>query len=60
MNHQQHHEHHVKEREHEKRGWKERIHELTGKRQGIHPAWYIIVGVLLVGAAVFVWTFFIW
>jgi hypothetical protein len=57
---QQHHEHHVKEREHEKRGWKERIRELAGKRHGIHPAWYVVVGVVLVGAAVFVWTFLIW
>jgi len=61
MNHaQQHHEHHVKEREHEKRGWKEHIRELAGKRHGIHPAWYIVVGVVLIGAAISVWTFFIW
>jgi hypothetical protein len=57
---QQHHEHHVKEREHEKRGWKERIRELSGKRHGIHPAWYVVVGVVVIGAAVLVWTFIVW
>ena len=57
---QQHHEHHVKERQHERRGWKEYIQELAGKRHALHPAWYIVVGVVLVGAAVFVWTFLIW
>jgi cytoskeletal protein RodZ len=56
---QQHHEHHVKEREHEKKEWKERNRELGGKRHGIHPAWYVVVGVVLVGAAVLVWTFVI-
>jgi hypothetical protein len=50
----------VKEREHEKRGWKEHIREISGKRHGVHPAWYVVVGVVLIGAAVFVWTFFVW
>ncbi len=57
---QQHHEHHQKEREHEQREWKEHNREFSGKRHGIHPAWYVVVGVLLVGAAVLVWTFIIW
>jgi hypothetical protein len=57
---QQHHEHHVKEREQEQRGWKEHIRELTGKRHGVHPAWYVVVGVVFVGAAVLVWTIIIW
>ena len=57
---QQHHEHKQKEREHEQSQWKEHNRELAGKRRGIHPAWYIMVGVVLVGAAVLVWTFFTW
>jgi hypothetical protein len=57
---QQHHEHHQKEREHEQRGWKEHNRELAGKRHGLHPAWYVVVGVVLIGAATLVWTFVIW
>lgn len=57
---QQHQEHHQKEREHEQRAWKEHNRELAGKRYGMHPAWYIVVGVVVCGAAVLVWTFIIW
>jgi hypothetical protein len=57
---QQHHEHHQKEREHEQKKWKEQKSELSGKKHGLHPAWYIAVGAVLIGAAVFVWTFLIW
>lgn len=56
---QQHHEHHVKEREQEKKEWKEHNHEQGGKRRGIHPAWYVVVGAVLILAAVLVWTFLI-
>jgi len=57
---QQHHEHQAQEREHEKRGWKEYIREISGKRHAVHPAWYIVLAVVMVGAATFVWTFLIW
>ena len=57
---EQHHEHHQKEREHEKKEWKEHNRELAGKQHVIHPAWYIVAGAVLIGAAVFVWTFLIW
>ena len=55
---EQHHEHHLKEREREKKSWKEHLREMTGKRHGIHPAWYIVVGVVLIGTAVLVWIVF--
>jgi cytoskeletal protein RodZ len=57
---QQHHEHKEKEREQEKKEWKALEHEQGGKRRPIHPAWYVVVGVVLVGVAVLVWTFLIW
>jgi hypothetical protein len=56
---QKHHEHHQKEREQEQKQWKEHNRQLAGKRHTIHPAWYVVVGVVLVGAAVLVWTFVI-
>jgi hypothetical protein len=56
---QQHHEHHQKERAHEQAVWKERNREVSGKRHAIHPAWYIVIGVVFIGAAVLIWTFFL-
>ncbi len=26
----------------------------------VHPAWYVIVGVITIGAAVLIWTFIVW
>ena len=57
---EQHHERHQKEREHEQREWKEHNQEIAGKRHGVHLAWYVVVGVVFIGTAVFVWTFLIW
>ena len=56
---QQHHEHKQKEREHENQQWKQQNHERAGKKHALHPAWYVVVGAVLVGAAVLVWTFLI-
>ena len=53
---QQHHEQQQKEREHEQAVWKEHNREVTGKRHGVHPAWYVVVAVVFVGAAVLIWT----
>jgi hypothetical protein len=60
MDHQeQHHQHHQKEREHEKK-------ELRAHAQGsghrntlpFHPAWLVAVGIVLILAAVAIWTFY--
>jgi hypothetical protein len=58
MDHQeQHHLHHIKEREHEKKEHKahERQHEKD--RLPFHPAWLVVIGTLLVVVAVAIWTF---
>jgi hypothetical protein len=26
----------------------------------VHPAWYVVVAVIATGAAVLIWTFFVW
>jgi cytoskeletal protein RodZ len=56
---QRHHEHHQKEREHEKAVRKEREREAGGKKHWFHPAWYLVVGAVLILIAVIVWTFLI-
>jgi hypothetical protein len=56
--HEQHHQHHQKEREREK---KERAeHERAEEKETtpIHPAWFLAVGVALVGLVVLGWTLF--
>jgi hypothetical protein len=57
---QRHHEHHEKEREHEKKVHKALEREAGGKRRPFHPAWYLVVGAVLILAAILVWTLFIW
>lgn len=49
---------HRQEREHKKEEYKH-----STPRQylsSLHPAWYVVAGVILIGAAVLLWTFFIW
>ena len=56
---EQHHQHHIKEREHEKKEHKahERAH---GKNYfPFHPTWWIVIGLGLTLAAVLIWTFFL-
>ena len=55
--HEQHHQHHQKEREQEKKEKKAHGHEQEVKGPPIHPAWLFGIGLVLVVAAVLVWTF---
>ena len=58
---EQHHQHHLKEREHEKQQHKE--HERTQANKGLlpfHPAWLFAAGAVLALVAMLVWTVFLW
>ena len=57
--HEQHHEHHKKEREEEQKAHKayERQHEKTALP--FHPGWLVVIGFVLVLAAVLLWTLFL-
>jgi len=60
LDHQQrHHEHHEKEREHEKKVHKALERADGGKRRAFHPAWYLVVGAVLIFVAILVWTIFL-
>jgi fatty acid desaturase len=56
--HEQHHVHHRQEREHEKKLHKAHEQELEKKTRftSIHPAWFLAMGVVLIGLVVLVWT----
>jgi hypothetical protein len=57
MDHQeQHHEHHRKEREHHKEERKRHEHEQERQPGTIHPAWFLVLGIILVFGVVAVWT----
>jgi hypothetical protein len=57
MDHQeQHHEQHRKEREHEKQLRKEHEHQEEKSMLPMHPAWFMVLGGLLIIAVVLVWT----
>jgi ABC-type Zn2+ transport system substrate-binding protein/surface adhesin len=57
MDHQeQHHQKHEHEREHEKMEHKKHEHEQEKNLLPFHPAWLIVVGTVLVLAAVLVWS----
>jgi len=44
---------HRQEREHKKEEYK---HSTLGKHlSSLHPAWYVVVGVILIGAAMLIW-----
>jgi hypothetical protein len=55
--HEQHHQHHEKERE--ERIKHEKEHERREEKQPwkIHPAWWVVMGVVLILVAVLIWTF---
>ena len=60
MDHQdQHHEKHRHEREEKKKEQKDHEHQDEKSSLPFHPAWLAVFGVLLVVAALIVWTF-IW
>jgi len=54
--HEKHHQDHIKEREHEKaeRAQHEREEE-KGLRK-IHPAWFVVLGVVLIVLVIVLWT----
>ncbi len=54
--HQQHHQHHEKEREHEKELRKEHEKEEERQLRVIHPAWFLVLGIILIAGVVYVWT----
>jgi len=56
MDHQPEHDlSHRQEREHKK---EEHKHSTPGMRlSSLHPAWYVVVGVILIGVALLIWTF---
>jgi hypothetical protein len=55
--HEQHHQHHQKEREHKKQEQKEYERQQEKKLLPVHPAWLLGLGVVLILAAVLIWTF---
>ena len=59
MDHQPEHDlSHRQEREHKKEKYKNP--EPGTYLSSLHPAWYVIVGVITIGAAVLIWTFVVW
>lgn len=56
----QHHQHHEKEREHKKKEHAEHERRAAKNLLPVHPLWLFVVGVVLVGVAVLVWTFIVW
>ena len=54
---EQHHEKHVHEREQEKKEQKEHDREEEKSWLPFHPAWLVVIGGVLVLAAVLIWTF---
>lgn len=58
MDHQeQHHLKHQKEREHKKALEKQHDREESKQLRVIHPAWFLALGIVLIGMVVYVWTF---
>lgn len=54
---EQHHLKHQKEREHKKAHEKQHEHEEEKQLRVIHPAWFVGLGIVLIGLVVYVWTF---
>jgi hypothetical protein len=54
--HEQHHQHHEKDREWHKKQEKERDQRSEKGDRSIHPAWFIAIGVVLIGLVLLVWT----
>ena len=55
--HQQHHQHHIKEREHEKAEHALREHQQEKGVRRIHPAWFVGIGIVLMALVLLVWMF---
>jgi len=55
---EQHHQHHLKQREHEKSLEKERSKEDEKRLTAIHPLWFLVAGVVLVVLVVASWSIF--
>jgi hypothetical protein len=53
--HEQHHQHHVKEREEKVRQEKEREHRQEDQVRKMHPAWFVVLGVFLIGLVILTW-----
>jgi hypothetical protein len=53
--HAQHHQHHEKEREEKIKHEKEREHREEGQPRKMHPAWFVVVGVVLIGLVILTW-----
>jgi preprotein translocase subunit Sec61beta len=55
--HEQHQQRKAKEREEKKKAEKTYEEESEQGRPPLHPAWFVAIGVALVGVVVYVWTF---
>jgi hypothetical protein len=54
-------EHDLSHRQERKQKKEEHKHPKPGRRlSSIHPAWYVVVAVISIGAAVLIWTFLPW
>lgn len=53
--HAQHHQHHQKEREEKVKHEKEWEHKEEALPRTIHPAWFLVVGIVLIGLVILTW-----
>jgi hypothetical protein len=53
--HEQHHQHHQHERHEKKEAQKRHEHEEEKQLRAIHPAWFVVVGVILLAGVLAVW-----
>jgi fatty acid desaturase len=53
--HAQHHQHHEKEREEKIKHEKEREHFEEKQVRTMHPAWFVVLGVVLIGMVIATW-----
>ena len=53
----EHEKHHQEEREHKKDERKQNEHAEERQVRNIHPAWFVMLGVVLVASALMLWTF---
>jgi hypothetical protein len=53
---EQHHQHHIKEREHEKKEHKAHEREHGKNYLPFHPSWLLVIGGVLALVAILIWT----
>lgn len=53
---EQHHLKHEKEREHKKALAKQHEHQEEKELRTIHPLWFMVLGIVLIGGVIYVWT----